>query len=124
LAAADGGAPGGPRGAIARRAAPAPVRPRKEHGVSLALLRGMSAAAHARPREGGAPVADLKDKFSRKEWKDCCGKGCKKCDIAQAYIGVYGKKKGLDKLNEDRHEVKAKKKAGGKKKAAKAGKKS
>ncbi len=60
-------------------------------------------------------MADLKDKFSRKEWKDCCGKGCKKCDIAQAYIGVYGKKKGLDKLNDDRDEMTAKKKAGKKK---------
>ena len=44
-------------------------------------------------------MSDLKKKFSRKEWKDCCGKGCKKCEIAQTYIGVYGKSKGLDKLN-------------------------
>ena len=47
-------------------------------------------------------MPDLKKKFSRSEWKDCCGKGCKKCEIAQTYIGEYGKNKGLDKLNEDR----------------------
>ena len=70
--------------------------------------------------------AELRERFSRKEWKDCCGKGCKKCDIAQAYIGEYGKKEGLDRLNDDRKAVKAGKasakpgkKAGGGKKAAK-----
>jgi len=77
--------------------------------------------------------AELRERFSRKEWKDCCGKGCKKCDIAQAYIGEYGKKEGLDRLNDDRKAVKAGKasakpakksakgkkgKHGGKKKAA------
>jgi hypothetical protein len=45
---------------------------------------------------------DLMVRFSRKKWKDCCGKGCKKCEIAQTYIGEYGKKKGLELLNEDR----------------------
>ncbi len=40
-------------------------------------------------------MPDLKKKFSRTDWKDCCGKGCKKCEIAQTYIGVYGKSKGL-----------------------------
>jgi hypothetical protein len=64
-------------------------------------------------------MSDLKKKFSRKEWKDCCGKGCKKCAIAQTYIGVYGKNKGLEKLNEDRKKMQAKKSGktkGGKKK--------
>lgn len=68
-------------------------------------------------------MADLRDSFSRKAWKDCCGKGCKKCEIAQAYIAEHGKKKGLELLNADRDAVKhGKKKGGGKKKAA-AGKK-
>jgi len=62
-------------------------------------------------------MPDLKKKFTRKEWKDCCGKGCKKCALAQTYIGVYGKGKGLDKLNEDRTEMRAKKSS--KKKSAK-----
>jgi hypothetical protein len=68
-------------------------------------------------------MPDLKKKFSRSDWKDCCGKGCKKCEIAQTYIGVYGKSKGLLKLNEDRelmrhaksHKLKGGKKKGGKK---------
>ena len=70
--------------------------------------------------------AELRERFSRKEWKDCCGKGCKKCDIAQAYIGDYGRKEGLERLNDDRKAVKAGKasakpgkKAGAGKKAAK-----
>ena len=71
-------------------------------------------------------MGDLKKKFSHKEWKDCCGKGCKKCEIAQAYIGEFGRKEGLEKLNADRKLVLAKKKggkkAGGKKKGAGKGK--
>jgi len=77
----------------------------------------------------------LMERFARKQWKDCCGKGCKKCEIAQAYIGEHGKKKGLELLNEDRAAakkgkapkkgVKAKAKAGadGKAKKSTAGKK-
>ena len=67
--------------------------------------------------------AELRERFSRKQWKDCCGKGCKKCDIAQTYIGEYGREKGLKKLNDDRAVMKkAKKKGKGAVKAA-AGKK-
>jgi hypothetical protein len=55
-------------------------------------------------------VTELSDRFSRKQWKDCCGKGCKKCEIAQAYIEEHGKKKGLAKLNDDRDAVKKAKK--------------
>ncbi len=51
--------------------------------------------------------AELRERFTRAQWKDCCGKGCKKCDIAQAYIGEYGKKEGLERLNDDRKAVKA-----------------
>ena len=65
-------------------------------------------------------MTDLKKKFSHKEWKDCCGKGCKKCEIAQAYIAEYGDRKtGLEKLNADRDTVKK----GGKTKGKKSGKK-
>jgi hypothetical protein len=64
-------------------------------------------------------MPDLKKKFSRKEWKDCCGKGCKKCEIVQAYTAEYGRTKGLEKLNADRKAVKK----GGKTKGGKAKKK-
>ena len=69
---------------------------------------------------------ELMERFSRKQWKDCCGKGCKKCEIAQAYIGEYGKKKGLELLNEDRAAAKKGKapKKVAKAKAAGKGKKS
>jgi hypothetical protein len=66
---------------------------------------------------------ELIERFSRKQWKDCCGNGCKKCEIAQAYIGEYGKKKGLELLNDDRAEAKkakSRKKGDGKGKKAKA----
>ncbi len=71
-------------------------------------------------------MTKLKNDYSRKEWKDCCGKGCKKCEIAQAYIGKYGRSDGLDKLKDDRDAVKKAGKRGGKtrsKKAARAKKK-
>jgi hypothetical protein len=76
-------------------------------------------------------MPELKTDFKRKKWKDCCGKGCRKCEIAQAYIGEYGRKEGLEKLNADRKLVlaakksgkkKSGKKGGGKKKGAKKGK--
>jgi hypothetical protein len=64
-------------------------------------------------------VTKLKNEFSRKQWHDCCGKGCKKCEIAQAYIAEFGsRKEGLAKLNADRDAVKK----GGKKKGKKSGK--
>jgi len=59
-------------------------------------------------------LTKLKDEFTRKEWKACCGKGCKKCEIAQAYIGKYGRSEGLEKLNADRDAVKKGAKKGGK----------
>ena len=68
-------------------------------------------------------MPELKERFSRKQWKDCCGKGCKKCEIAGAYIDEYGKKKGLAKLNEDRAAVKKAKKGGKKSKNTKPAKK-
>jgi hypothetical protein len=64
-------------------------------------------------------VTKLKSEFGRKQWKDCCGKGCKKCEIAQAYVAEFGRKEGLEKLNADRKAVKK----GGKTKGSKAKKK-
>ena len=65
-------------------------------------------------------MTKLKNEFSRKEWKDCCGKGCKKCEIAQAYIAEYGERKaGLAKLNADRDAVKKAGKKAGKTKGSK-----
>ena len=65
-------------------------------------------------------MTQLKTEFTRKEFKDCCGGGCKKCQLAQAYIAEYGsRKEGLEKLNVD---IKAAKK-GGKTKGKKGGKK-
>ena len=51
----------------------------------------------------------LRKQFTHKQWQDCCGKGCKKCEIAQTYIGVYGKNSGLEKLNHDRAQMQVKK---------------
>jgi hypothetical protein len=45
--------------------------------------------------------AAIRDQFTKKERKDCCGGGCKKCKIAAAYIEEYGKEKGLKKLKKD-----------------------
>jgi general stress protein YciG len=65
-------------------------------------------------------LTKLKDEFTRKEWKGCCGKGCKKCEIAQAYIEKYGDRKvGLEKLNADRDAVKKAGKKGGKTRGSK-----
>ena len=64
-------------------------------------------------------MTKLKNKFGRKQWKDCCGKGCKKCAFAQAYTAEYGRKDGLEKLNADRKAVKK----GGKTTGSKAKKK-
>lgn len=65
-------------------------------------------------------MTKLRNEFSRKEWKDCCGKGCKKCEIAQTYIKEYGDRKaGLERLNADRDAVKKAGKKGGKTKGSK-----
>ncbi len=62
-------------------------------------------------------MTKLKSKFSRREWKDCCGKGCKKCEIARVYIAEYGDRKvSLEKLNADREAVKKDRKRSGKRK--------
>jgi hypothetical protein len=52
-------------------------------------------------RAEGGSVSKFRDQWSKKEWKKCCGKGCKKCDIANAYIDEYGSKAGQKKLKKD-----------------------
>lgn len=64
-------------------------------------------------------MTDLKHRFSRKEWKHCCGKGCRECQIAQAYLTAHGRDDGLALLRVDRHDVLGKK--GGKKQRKKSG---
>ncbi len=72
-------------------------------------------------------MPDLSTKFSRKEWKDCCGKGCRKCELAQTYVAAYGRGDGLSQLKADRKAAlagkAAKKGKKGRKKGAKKGKK-
>lgn len=68
-------------------------------------------------------MTKLKDEFTTRQWKGCCGKGCKKCEIAQAYIGKYGRSEGLEKLNADRDAVKKAAKKGGKTRGGKKAKK-
>jgi len=46
-------------------------------------------------------VAKFREQFTEKQWKKCCGKGCKKCDIHNAYLAVYGKKQGERKFQKD-----------------------
>ena len=65
--------------------------------------------------ERSEPVTKLKSEFTPKQWKGCCGKGCKKCEIAQAYVGKYGRAEGLEKLNKDRDAVTETVKSGSKK---------
>ncbi|HUK77582.1 MAG TPA: hypothetical protein VL117_08285 [Thermoleophilia bacterium] len=46
-------------------------------------------------------MTKLRDEFSKKEWKHCCGKGCKKCALHNAYLEAYGKKEGEKKFARD-----------------------
>jgi hypothetical protein len=46
-------------------------------------------------------MAKLRNEFSKKEWKHCCGNGCKKCAIHNAYLDAYGKKEGEKKFAKD-----------------------
>jgi hypothetical protein len=46
-------------------------------------------------------MAKLRKKFSKSAWKDCCGKFCDDCKIAEAYAKEYGKRDGEKKLKRD-----------------------
>jgi hypothetical protein len=49
----------------------------------------------------GVTMAKLKDQFSDKQWSKCCGKGCKKCEIHNAYLAEFGKKEGEKRFQKD-----------------------
>jgi len=46
-------------------------------------------------------VAKFRKQFSKKQWKKCCGKGCKKCEIHSIYLDEYGKKPGEKRFEKD-----------------------
>jgi hypothetical protein len=46
-------------------------------------------------------MTKLRDDFTKKDWKNCCGKGCKKCTVHSAYLDAYGKKEGEKKFAKD-----------------------
>ena len=46
-------------------------------------------------------MAKLRNEFGKKEWKKCCGSGCKKCGIFNAYLDEYGKKEGKKRFKKD-----------------------
>ncbi len=46
-------------------------------------------------------MSKLREEFSKKDWKDCCGKFCKDCKIAQRYKEKYGKKEAHKKHKKD-----------------------
>jgi hypothetical protein len=56
--------------------------------------------SHDRP-EGRIEMTKLRNEFPKKDWKHCCGKGCTKCDIHNAYLDAYGKKEGEKKFAKD-----------------------
>jgi hypothetical protein len=46
-------------------------------------------------------MAKFREQFNDKQWDKCCGHGCKKCAIHNAYLAEYGKKKGEKKFAKD-----------------------
>lgn len=46
-------------------------------------------------------MSKLKEEFSKKEWKYCCGSFCKDCKIANSYRKKFDKKEGEKKFNKD-----------------------
>ena len=46
-------------------------------------------------------MTKFREQFARKQWKKCCGKGCKKCDVHNAYLDEFGKKAGWKKFQKD-----------------------
>jgi hypothetical protein len=46
-------------------------------------------------------MTKFRKKFSKRAWRDCCGKICDDCKIADAYIKEYGKNNGKKKLKSD-----------------------
>jgi len=46
-------------------------------------------------------MTKFREQFTRKQWKKCCGKGCKKCDVHNAYLDEFGKKAGEKRFDKD-----------------------
>jgi len=46
-------------------------------------------------------VAKFRNQFGKKQWKKCCGHGCGKCEIHNAYLAEFGKKAGEKKFHKD-----------------------
>lgn len=47
-------------------------------------------------------MSKLRKEFSEAAWKDCCGKFCDDCKIAESYKDKYGKKEAQKKLKKDK----------------------
>ncbi|MDP2303317.1 MAG: hypothetical protein Q8N03_12940 [Ignavibacteria bacterium] len=50
-------------------------------------------------------MSKLRKQFTSKEWDQCCGSFCKKCEIAKAYDDKFGEKKGMKKLKADKKKM-------------------
>jgi len=50
-------------------------------------------------------MAKFRMQFTDKQWQKCCGNGCKKCEIHNAYLDAYGKKKGEQKFGKDHEKM-------------------
>lgn len=50
-------------------------------------------------------MAKIRKKFKKSEWNDCCGKLCDDCDIVNAYIKEFRKKKGKKKFKTDHKKI-------------------
>jgi hypothetical protein len=47
-------------------------------------------------------MSKLKNYFTDKEWKNCCGGFCSDCKIAVSYKNKFGKKDGQKKFDKDK----------------------
>jgi hypothetical protein len=72
--------------------------------VGIPLAGDAIAPATARTDRTGE-MTKLRGQFGAKQWKKCCGKGCKKCDIHNAYIDEFGKKAGEKQFQKDREKM-------------------
>jgi hypothetical protein len=46
-------------------------------------------------------MSKFRKKFTKRSWKDCCGKFCDDCKITRAYIKEYRKKNSRKKFKQD-----------------------
>lgn len=50
-------------------------------------------------------MVKFRKKFSKSTWRDCCGKLCDDCKIAEAYIKEYGENKAKKRLKRDQKKI-------------------